>query len=144
MKQISDEDKILKDILAGKYKEYYVIYSRKSTDDTNNQKNSLEYQHKQNFAYAKGHGLPIAPVTVPRLFTDGEVREKHSSFKENDGMIFNGDGTVTISIERPKFYRMVELLNAKLFKGVIFYCWDRASRNPTDSNIIKKLKKNKV
>ena len=43
----------------------YLIYARKSTDDADNQKNSIAYQTKESFVFAKKEGLPIAPLTVP-------------------------------------------------------------------------------
>ena len=140
----SAEDKIIKDIYAGKYKDYYVIYNRKSTDDADNQKNSLEYQLTQNTRFSSEQHLAIAPINLTRLFTNGAITEKHSSYKQDDVMVFNDDGSVTLGVERPKFLRLVEMLNNKLFKGVIFYSWDRASRNPTDTNILKKLLKNGI
>ncbi len=144
MKTLNADEKIIKEINAGKYKEYYIIYDRKSTDDTDSQKNSLDYQLVQNTIFAQRENLAIAPITLTRLFTNGVVTEKHSSFKEDDIMVFNNDGTVTLRIERPKFYRVVEFLNKKLFKGVIFLSLDRASRNATDTNLLKKLSKNGV
>lgn len=144
MKNLNDEENIIKEINSGKYKDYYLIYNRKSTDDTDNQKNSLEYQLIQNTRYAKEKNLSIAPLTLTRLFTKGAITEKHSSFKENNHMIISNDSGVTLGIERPKFLKMVEFLNRKLFKGVIFLSWDRASRNPTDNNVLKKLIKNGV
>lgn len=144
MKTLDPEENIIKEINAGKYKEYYLIYNRKSTDDADNQINSLKYQFSENTRFAKEKRLPIASLTLTRLFTNGVVTEKHSSFKEDSKMIFNNDGSITFAIERPKFYKMVEFLNRGLFKGVIFLSWDRASRNPTDTNVIKKLMKNGV
>jgi site-specific DNA recombinase len=142
--KIMNEDEILDEIKSGKYKDCYVIYRRKSTDDMENQKNSLDYQLSVNVAFAKRVGLKIANVNLKGLLTDGVMTEKHSSFKEDDVMVFNNDGSVTFAIERPKFYKLVEFLNKKLFKGVIFLSWDRASRNPTDNNVIRKLIKNGV
>lgn len=144
MKTPNLEDKVLKEIEDGKYKSCYLIYNRKSTDDTDNQKNSLEYQQNENIKFIKKERLPLASVTIKGLFTNGVVSEKHSSFKEDDVMVFNNDGSITFAIERPKFYKMVEYLNKKLFKGVVFLSWDRASRNGTDSTVVKKLIKNGV
>ena len=42
------ENSIIADIVSGKYKNFYLIYDRKSTDDTNNQKNSIKYQKSEN------------------------------------------------------------------------------------------------
>jgi site-specific DNA recombinase len=139
-KQILQSEKILLDeILGGKYRNCYLIYDRKSTDEPNNQKNSLEYQKNENIRFSKRENLPIAQITLSGFVTNGIISEKHSAFKENDLMLISDDGTVQFNIERPKFHRMVQLLHKGLFKGVIFLCWDRASRNPSDSTIIKKL-----
>lgn len=138
------EDKVIKEIESGKYSDCYIIYNRKSTDEPNSQQNSLSYQRNENVRFAKKDKLKIADITISRLFTNGIITEKHSSFKEDELMVFDSNGSVQFNIERPKFYKMVEFLNKKLFKGVIFLSWDRASRNPTDSNILKKLKKNGI
>ncbi len=42
-------------------------------------------------------------------------------------------------MDRPKFSTLVGMLNRKEIKGVIFLCWDRASRNKQDDVLIKKL-----
>lgn len=85
-----------------------------------------------------GH-LPIAPVSVKGFSRDGIVSEKHSGFKENSELVFTKDGSVQYRIDRPKFYRLVQYLHKGYFKGVIVLCWDRASRNKGDNNIIEKL-----
>ena len=138
MKATSFED-FIKEVETGSYFDLYLIYNRKSTDELNNQKNSLKYQKEQNLLFAKGNNLRVANLTIEGFCRDGVIYEKHSAFKQDDLLIFNKDGTVQFSIERPKFQRLVELLNRRLFKGVIFLCWDRASRNPTDDLIIKRL-----
>jgi DNA invertase Pin-like site-specific DNA recombinase len=134
----------IKSIEAGLYKDCYFVYNRKSTDEPNNQLNSLSYQKTENLRFAKSEKLKIADITIDRFCTDGIITEKHSSFKEDEMMIFNNEGGVQFNVERPKFYKLVEYLNKGLFKGAVFLSWDRASRNPTDSNIIKKLLKNGV
>ncbi len=144
MDKTKSEEKIMKDILAGKYKNFYIIYCRKSTDDLNNQKNSLAYQRSENPKFAKKEKLPIADITIPRFITNGIISEKHSSFKEDSDMNFGSNRSIQLRIERPKFYKLVEMLNKKLFKGAIFLSWDRASRNPTDDNVLKKLIKNGI
>jgi site-specific DNA recombinase len=48
-------------------------------------------------------------------------------------------GSVHDRVERPKFYRLAEFLSKGYFKGVIFLCWDRASRNKGDDTIVRKL-----
>jgi DNA invertase Pin-like site-specific DNA recombinase len=133
-----------KKIEQGAYKNQYLIYNRKSTDEPENQKNSLHYQRAENLKYALKEHLSIAPVTIPGFCTDGIIAEKHSAFKEDEIMIISDNGTVQFKIERPKFHKMMQLLNKKLFKGVIFLCWDRASRNDADEAILKKLLKNNI
>ncbi|MCG3167156.1 MAG: hypothetical protein POELPBGB_02940 [Bacteroidia bacterium] len=130
----------LKDIQNGKFKEYYVIYNRKSTDEPENQKNSLHYQKTENLRFAEREQLPIANLSMLGFCRDGIISEKHSGYKENSEIEFGNDGSVKYRIERPKFFQLVQYLNKSYFKGVIFLCWDRASRNDNDSNIVKKLK----
>lgn len=45
------EEAVLKEILSGKYRDCYLIYNRKSTDDTENQKNSIKYQKSENVRF---------------------------------------------------------------------------------------------
>lgn len=133
-----------KDIEKGVFKNHYLIYNRKSTDEPENQKNSLHYQRAENIQFAKKERLSIAPVSIDGFCVDGIIGEKHSAFKENETMIIADDGMVQFKVERPKFHKMMQLLNRKLFKGVIFLCWDRASRNDADEAILKKLLKSDV
>lgn len=138
---IDTEAQIFKDIESGKYRDYYLIYNRKSTDEPDNQKNSLSYQKSENLRFAKRENLPIAPITTATFFNGGVISEKQSAYKQDNGMVLNDDFTVQFNIERPKFHRMSQLLFRRLFKGVVFLCWDRASRNPADDLILKKLQK---
>jgi len=133
------EDEILKDIRSGIYRSCYLIYNRKSTDEPENQKNSLKYQKSENARFAYREKLKIASVTLKSFCLDGIISEKHSGFKEDSELTFGKDGTIQYRIERPKFYQLVQFLNKGYFKGVIFLCWDRASRNKGDNNIISKL-----
>jgi site-specific DNA recombinase len=122
------------------FQEMYVVYNRKSTDDADNQKNSLEYQRKANIAHAKRGKLPLAlNLTIPGFCEKGIIDEKHSGYKEDDNLIINPDGTVQYKIQRAKFLKMAEMLLNKELKGAIILCWDRASRNKQDDLIIKKL-----
>lgn len=124
------------------YKDYYLIYSRKSTDDIDNQKNSLAYQVSEAIKFAKREHLRIAPLDVTGFCTSGIIKEKHTGFKEdNDSFNINEDGTFSYKIERPKFFKLVKDLKDGYFKGVIFLCWDRASRNKNDDSILRKLMK---
>lgn len=119
----------------------YLIYNRKSTDDAENQKNSLAYQRQRNLAYAKQESLPIAPLSVVGYCEGGIIDEKHSGYREEVNFAISADGLVQHRVLRPKFLWLVRLLNEKKIKGVIFLSWDRASRNQQDSILIQKLKK---
>ena len=134
-----DSAKIEKAILAGQFKGAYLCYGRRSDKDPNNQKNSLGFQKKQNVLYARSNHLPVAAITIPTFCTEGIISEKHSGFEEDDEFVTNPDGTVTVTICRPKFRRLVGYLSRGLFKGVIVLCYDRISRNSTDGALVKKL-----
>src|SRR6266404_407771 len=84
----TNESQILKDIATGKYREHYFVYNRKSTDDTENQKNSIKYQRSENVRFAFREHLLIAPLTLDGFATDGIVSERHSGFKENIELTF--------------------------------------------------------
>ena len=119
----------------------HIVYDRKSTDDADNQKNSLEYQRGANLRFAKREKLNIADLTIPNFCNAGIINERHSGFKEDECFEIMPNGTVQYKIERPKFLRLVGMLKNKEIKGAIFLCWDRASRNGQDDVIIKKLLK---
>ena len=138
------EEAIFKDILSGKYRESYLIYNRKSTDDTVNQKNSIKYQKTENTRFAFREHFQIAQLTLEGFATDGIISERHSGFKESSSLTFGAGNTVQYRVDRPKFHRLVQLLSEGYFKGVIFLCWDRASRNRGDDTIIRKLMKSGV
>jgi site-specific DNA recombinase len=131
--------KLEKDILAGKYKDQYLTYGRRSDKDPNNQKNSLNFQKKQAILYAKQNSLSVALITIPGFCTDGVISEKHSGFEEDDEFTVSAGGQVTVSISRPKFRRLIGYLSRGLFKGVLVLCYDRISRNSTDGALVKKL-----
>lgn len=136
---MSTTNKQLKTVKAGAYQSQYLIYCRKSTDDTENQKNSLEHQESECVRFAEQAGLRIASVTLDGLCSNGIVRESHSGFKEDDGLTFTKDGRVQYRIARPKFNRLVQFLNDSCFAGIVCMSWDRLSRNKTDNAIITKL-----
>src|SRR5260221_6958499 len=92
------------DITRGEYRAHYLIYNRKSTDDTDNQKNSIKYQKSENVRFALRQKLPIAPITIEGFATDGVVSERHSGFKEDIGLTFGEGNTVQYRVERPKFH----------------------------------------
>ncbi len=137
---LSFEKKDLDLIMSGAFKDDYLIYNRKSTDDTDSQKNSIQYQKAVNTRYAFDKRLPVAKLSVQGFCTDGVISERHSGFKEDD-FIEIIEGKVTYKIERPKFQMLVEFLLKGYFKGVIFLCWDRSSRNDGDSLVLKRLSK---
>src|SRR5205085_7621884 len=104
----------------------------------------IKYQKAENMAFAFHGRLPMAPVTLAGFSTDGIVSEHHSGFKEDATLKFGKDNSVQYRIERPKFRRLVHFLSQGYFKGVIFLCWDRASRNRGDDTVLRKLMKSGV
>jgi site-specific DNA recombinase len=134
-----NEGQILKDIAAGKYRDCYLVYIRKSTDEPDNQKNSIAYQKAENIKFAQREKLLVAPITIAGLCADGVISEKHSGFKENNDLTFTKDGLVQYHIDRPKFQKLVQFLSLGLFQGIVCLCWDRISRNKGDDTLIRKL-----
>lgn len=116
----------------------YLIYTRRSTDDADSQKNSIDYQAEQCRRYANIRGLTVADFTEPLFCEKGVIKERHTAFKTS-GLDISANGTVRYHIERPKFQRLVTLLDRRKVKGVICLCWDRFSRNGNDDAIIKEL-----
>ena len=139
MNKIKTEQDVLNEILSGKYSEYYLIYNRKSTDDEDNQKNSISYQKTENTRFAFREKLPIALISIQGFCADGIVSEKHSGFKEDNDVIITDEGMVQYRIDRPKFQKMLQFVSQGYFKGVICLCWDRISRNKGDDTLIRKL-----
>lgn len=137
-------EEIIKEIESGKYRDCYLIYNRKSTDEPENQKNSITYQNTENMRYVQKHNLPVASLTLVGFARSGVVSERHSGFKEDSIMTFGKDNTIQFRVDRPKFFRLSDWLNKKYFKGSISLCWDRVSRNKGDTNIVNKLIKNHV
>ena len=121
------------------FKNHYLIYSRKSTDDTENQKNSIPYQTGEAIKFAKKEKLPIAKVDIEGFCKAGIISEKHSGFKQEDDVSFSKEGLVQYRIERPKFEKLVRALVNGEYRGVIMLCWDRASRNKNDDNLLRKM-----
>lgn len=140
----ADTGQNLNTITSGRYRDAYVIYTRRSTDDPDSQKNSIGYQRALGVRHCRAEGLPIAAVTLSGFCTDGVISERHSAFKESVEMEFGDNGTVRYRVERPKFHRLATFLAQKHFKGVVFLCWDRASRNKGDELVLRKLMKAKV
>jgi DNA invertase Pin-like site-specific DNA recombinase len=117
----------------------YLIYNRKSTDDAENQKNSLAYQRMRNIEFAKHAGLSIATLTIPGFCENGIIDERHSGYKEEADFEISAEGAVQYRVLRPKFLKLVEMLKSKKVGGAIFLCWDRASRNRQDDVLLQKL-----
>ena len=120
------------------YSDCYLVYNRKSTDDADNQKNSIDYQIGQGLNLAKNNKLSIAPYDEEGFCENGIIKEKHTAFKTSE-ISMRKDGTMEYKIERPKFQKMIQKLLNKEFKGIICLCWDRLSRNEHDGIIIKAL-----
>jgi DNA invertase Pin-like site-specific DNA recombinase len=135
---------IINEVERGTYRDSYLIYNRKSTDEPDNQKNSIKYQKAQNALFAYREHLPVAHLTLEGFSRDGIVSERHSGFKEDTALQFGAGNSVQFRIERPKFYRLIQWLGEGNFKGAIFLCWDRASRNQGDDTILRKLMKRGV
>jgi DNA invertase Pin-like site-specific DNA recombinase len=138
------EEQIFKDIKAGKYRHSYLVYIRKSTDEPDNQKNSIPYQKAEGVKFAHREKLAVAPLTLAGFCVNGVISEKHSGFKEDNELTFTKDGLVQYHIDRPKFQKLVQFLSLGLFKGVVCLCWDRISRNKGDNTLIGKLIRNGV
>lgn len=130
--------------VGDEYADCYIAYTRKSTDDADNQKNSIEYQVQEIKRDLERQGIRLAPLTIKGFCTDGIIIEHHSGFKEDAEFEANVDGTISISVDRPKFLMLVNHLRLKKFKGVISLCWDRFSRNEADDMLTKKLLKQGV
>ena len=138
-KRTKTEEEVWKDIESGKYADCYLVYIRKSTDDTKNQKNSISYQKAEIERFAQKEGLLIAPVTLSGLSANGVITEKHSGFKEDDFLVFGEDNSVEYRMERPKLFEVLRYAHKGYFKGVIALSWDRVSRNKSDTTLVRKL-----
>ncbi len=66
------------------FRDQYLIYTRKSTDDADNQKNSIDYQTEQSLKFAKNQSLPIADYTLEGFCRNGVTEERHTAFKTSD------------------------------------------------------------
>jgi len=138
-KQQLAEKKILSDIKNGAYRDCYLIYNRKSTDEPNNQKNSITFQKSENTKLATQNKLCIAQISLKGFSVSGIISERHSGFKEDNNIFVTKEGLVQYRIDRPKFQKLVQFLSQGYFKGVICLSWDRASRNKSDDAILGKL-----
>lgn len=115
----------------------YLVYSRKSTDDADNQKNSLEYQELECRKYAQTNNLQITTDDIGDTVEGGIIKERHSAFKGSKLSVV--DARVEYQIERPKFMQMAHLLLDGKYEGVIVLCFDRISRNEQSDMIVKEL-----
>ncbi|NMB47928.1 recombinase family protein [Candidatus Kuenenbacteria bacterium] len=122
-----------------KYSERYLIYTRKSTDDSENQKNSIDYQKNQCLKFAVDYKFDIADYSLDGFCKNGIIEEKHSAFKQKEDMAIDKNGIIQYRIERPKFQILIQKLMGSEFKGVICLCWDRISRNNRDGMVVKNL-----
>ena len=138
---VPDEKSVLRALRRGVYKDCYLVYNRKSMDEAESQKNSITYQRCENLQFAKREHLPLADLTLTGLCKHGVISEKHSGFKESGDLVITKDGTAQYQIDRPKFLRLIQLLNQDQIKGVICLCWDRISRNQGDDTVLRKLRR---
>lgn len=115
----------------------FLIYTRKSTDDADNQMNSLEYQEKLCCEYAKRNNLAVTTDSAEGVMEKGLIKERHSAYKASK-LLFT-DAQVEYQIERPKFMQMVNWLLEGKYEGVIVLCWDRISRNEQSNMIVNEL-----
>ena len=132
-------ENVIKEIESGKYRDLYLVYKRKSTDDKDNQQNSISYQGNETGRLILRDKLRIAPVSLKGFCVDGMITEKHSAFKTNEAITLTKDGQVQFAIERPKFQQLMYFLSKGFFKGVVVLSWDRACRNSRDEMIIREL-----
>jgi DNA invertase Pin-like site-specific DNA recombinase len=144
MKPTITDNQTIKEILAGKYRDCFLVYARKSTDEPNNQKNSLKYQRAENIKFSQREKLTVAQIALTSFCVDGIISERHSGFKEDSEVSITSTGLVQYGVERPKFLRLIQFLSKGFFKGVIVLCWDRISRNRGDDTVLRKLMKNGV
>lgn len=133
------EQHILNQIQTGLYRDWYLLYLRRSLDEPDTQKNSIPFQKEMTSQFAKQAGLQVAPVTLKNFCQDGIISERHSGFLGSNDFQVSADGKVSYTIKRPKFQRLAHFLSKGYFKGVVFLCWDRASRNNGDMVVLQKL-----
>lgn len=136
---IKTEKELIEAILSGVFRDFYLIYNRRSMDEAESQKNSISYQKSENTKFAFRERLPIAQLTIKGFVADGIISESHSGFTEDDDVVITEEGLVQYRIDRPKFQRMLQFVSQGYFKGVICLCWDRISRNKGDDTVIRKL-----
>jgi hypothetical protein len=99
----------------------YLVYIRKSTDDTENQKNSIPYQKMECLRFALQEQLPIVNANFQNFCTSGVITERHTGFKEDNNFTIKSNGRIQYKIKRPKFHQLIEVLHTNQFKGVIYF-----------------------
>ena len=85
----------------------------------------------------------MADFNLSDFCKKGIIKEKHTAFKTST-ITIGKDGSVKYKIERPKFKKLITLLQNKKFAEIICLCWNWISRNDQDEMIIKQLKKNRL
>src|SRR3989344_4962142 len=116
----------------------FLLYTRRSTDDADNQKNSLEYQEAECRRYAATNSITVESNSINGFMEKGVIKERHSAYKAS-ALSVSVAGLVEYQIERPKFMQMIPLLLERKYEGVIVLCWDRISRNEQSDLIVKEL-----
>jgi site-specific DNA recombinase len=119
----------------------YIIYTRKSTDDAENQKNSIDYQIQACTKFCQSEKIPVMASSVKGFYENGIVREHHSGYKVNNSFTISDDRTITSKVDRPKFSQLMQMALNGQIKGIVCLCWDRISRNKQDDGIIERLLK---
>ena len=138
------DKEIIKNIKSGKFSDRYLIYCRKSDDEADSQKNSIDYQTRETSRLVASRHFPLAELSLSNFCENGVIAERHSGWKNDSQVQFSKGGKVQYQIDRPKFFQLLQFLNEGRFKGVICLCWDRISRNKGDNTIIRKLMKQGV
>jgi DNA invertase Pin-like site-specific DNA recombinase len=133
------EQHTLIQIESGLYRDHYLLYLRRSLDEPDTQKNSIPFQKEMTSQFAKQAGLPVAHLTLKNFCKDGVISERHSGYIGSTDFNVAADGKVSYTIKRPKFQRLAHFLSQGYFKGVVFLCWDRASRNNGDMVVLQKF-----
>jgi site-specific DNA recombinase len=116
----------------------FLIYTRRSQDDSEVQKNSLEYQELMCREYVEKQKMEVTKDSQDGIMQNGVITESHSAFKAS-ALTISGAGLVEYQIERPKFMQMISWLLEGKYEGVVVLCWDRISRNEQSDMIVKEL-----
>jgi len=133
------EQHTLSQIQSGLYRDHYLLYLRRSLDEPDTQKNSIPFQKEMTSQLAKQAGLRVASLTLKNFCQEGIISERHSGYLGSTDFNVAADGKVSYTIKRPKFQQLAHFLSQGYFKGVVFLCWDRASRNNGDMVVLQKF-----